>query len=233
MNKSAELVSLLSFTGELRCRGRRATKHWGLHSLEDTLLLTSPFQPYVSNLRWTSCSESSCKSCQRSQAWLGTLVDTLVRTTGAWLTENTVARWQFFPIFFFSFHLHFLFTYSSQPPHKHTGTEKAFLCSDGMPSGLHQHESASLSHHHTGIKELACLHRDVSCSTRWKWMLCYLITVCASCRPDSSPKIQPLRVILLRMKAPKNDFIVVVGGEFSRRGQTLEQKSNGSRTASV
>lgn len=30
--------------------------------------------------------------------------------------------------------------------------------------------ASSVSLHRRGIKELACLHRDVSCSSRWRWM---------------------------------------------------------------
>ena len=69
-------------------------------------------------------------------------------------------------------------TVPPQPPHTHTHTnththskEGYFLFSAvlmGSQSDLHRHESASVSHHRRGIKELACLHRDVSCSTWWR-----------------------------------------------------------------
>ena len=62
--------------------------------------------------------------------------------------------------------------------HTHTHTEKkGYFVSWWDNSNLHQHESASVSLHLRGIKELACLHRDVSCSTWWRWMLLFFFSL--------------------------------------------------------
>lgn len=87
-------------------------------------------------------------------------------------------------------------SHPSQPPHTHTHRKKGYFVSWRDNSYLHQHESVSVSLHLRGIKELACLHRDVSCSTWWRWMLFfffYPITHLEHCRLQSTEFTQAAR----------------------------------------